>query len=136
VRVSGSGRSERNRFEPLVVRLEPRDVLLAADATVDDLRFTACRGGRLQGSVRMADGNRISDGLSIWLVRMDGQQIAPGTSHSMASGGEYGDRSVLLEEDTPIWAHESLKDGSFTFFALPAGDYRLLAGEATPEEVP
>ena len=135
VRVSGSGRSERNRFEPVVVRLEPRDVLLAAAATVDDLRFTACRGGRLKGSVRMADGNRISDGLTIQLVRMDGQQIAPGTSHGLASGGEYGDRSVLTESQTPIWAYESLKNGSFTFLALPAGDYRLLAGDATPEEV-
>jgi protocatechuate 3,4-dioxygenase beta subunit len=135
-RVSGNGKQATGwAYGPIVLEQEPRDIPVAEGAAIDELVLSLCRGATLEGEVRLADGSPVKDGIGVQLVRLDRGQVVPGKSRLMASGGAHGDDSVLLESEQPIWHDTRTEGGRYRVVALPAGEYRVLAGEATADEV-
>lgn len=134
LRVTGMGKSEHG-FGDIAVPLEPRDIALAEGASIDGLSLTVCRGGILRGTVRLHDGNVVGDGIMVWLVRTSNGRIVPGVSAVWSSEIDSDEGMRYEESDDPIWARTATQAGRFEFIALPAGEYRLLTGKATPEEV-
>jgi protocatechuate 3,4-dioxygenase beta subunit len=117
-----------------IVSPEPRDIVLAAGESAD-VELRVCRGATLTGDVRLADGGPVRDGQMVLLVRTSEGRIVPGIRYLWCSGGTRSPGSHLDSAPEPVFRRKGTEQGRYSFIALPPGEYRVLAGQAKPEEV-
>jgi protocatechuate 3,4-dioxygenase beta subunit len=124
---TGHQPTERDGYKPVFEPLTAGPFVLTEGATLEIPDVVVCGGSRLTGTVRNSSGVPVKDNVWVSVVRIENGAVVPRMRTSSTLKG-HGTPSRRTERPSDTWDSRRTRSGTYVLYALPPGDYRVLAG--------